>query len=648
MRTMQKILLLVLLCVTALAILCSCNLCLHFNIEESITPPTCTTAGKTTHTCPDCGYTYVDSIIEPQGHVYEAVVTEPTCEDEGFTTYTCECGHSYVSDHTAALGHDYSKEFYTISPTCEEQGYTFYSCSRCEHSYVTDYVKPQGHSYKKTVTNPTCTDSGYTTYSCNNCKHSFVSDYVKPKGHDISTNVTSPTCTDQGYTTYFCSACDYSYISEYTDPTGHNYSRTVTPPTCTEQGFTTYECDNCDDSYISDYTEPRGHKYTEQVLTKASCTDTGITKFECICGDSYEIIVSATGHDFSRLVTMPTLSDMGYTEFDCKNCDFFYTGDYRFYSDILPGGAYAGNSEVLALGIDVSQYNYNENGAIDFAAIKEAGVDYVIIKAGSSYRDAFTVGGIEPAFLQSYNDAKTVGLDVGVYFYTYAKSVDEILLDAELLLRILDGKQFEYPIYLDLEDESLADLSPATLTEMCVEFFTVLQRAGYYTGLYVNDEWLYNKIQTDVALSKFEIWYARYPEIETDEYVWDINTYGANLGMWQYTDKGSFEAIPDIKFDFNFAYKDYPSIIKEGGYNGYESDVKFIDSGKQFVYIVANSINVRSSADFDADNVMGIAYKGQRFEVLEISDEFIKIKYKGLEAYITANAEYVTTELPLP
>jgi hypothetical protein len=161
-------------------------------------------------------------------------------------------------------------------------------------------------------------------------------------------------------------------------------------------------------------------------------------------------------------------------------------------------------------------------------------------------------------------------------------------------------------------------------------------------------EWLYNKIQTDVALSKFEIWYARYPEIETDEYIWDINTYGANLGMWQYTDKGSFEAIPDIKFDFNFAYKDYPSIIEEGGYNGYESDVKFIDSGKQFVYVVANSINVRSSTDFESDNVVGIAYKGQRFEILETSNEFIKIKYKGLEAYITANAEYVTTELPLP
>ena len=117
-----KILTLVLLCVAAAAVLCSCNLCLHFNIEETVVDPTCTSAGKTTHTCPDCGYTYVDSIIEPKGHAFEAVVTEPTCEAGGYTTYTCQCGHSYVSDYTEALGHDYSKEFYTIAPTCERGG----------------------------------------------------------------------------------------------------------------------------------------------------------------------------------------------------------------------------------------------------------------------------------------------------------------------------------------------------------------------------------------------------------------------------------------------------------------------------------------------------------------------------------------------
>ena len=656
------------------------------------TPATCTTAGKTTYTCKDCDYTYFDEIVEPTGHKYDVVVTQPTCAAGGYTTYTCACGHSYVSDHTAALGHSFA-DATTIDPTCTEQGYTYHKCERCDYYYIDSFIQPQGHSYllfstitlpsctsqgyttfncdncdysyvsnytaisdheySASVTPPTCTEQGYTTYTCNVCEHSFVSDYAEPSGHDLNDGqtVTAPTCTEQGYTIYSCQMCDYSHTTDYTAPKGHDYtdSALVTPPSCTENGYTTYTCTECEYSYISDYTPPTNHSYDEIVVSAVTCTSPGISKYICACGDEYSITVAAPGHDFNKSVTMPTLSDMGFTEYTCKNCEYEYEGDYRFYRDILPNGAYSDNADVLANGIDISEYNYDAADTLDFEAIKAAGIDYVIIKAGSSYRNGYTQGGIDPKFEKSYADAKAAGLDVGVYFYTYAHSVDEIICDAELLLTILSGKQFEYPIYLDLEDESLADLSKATLTEMCVEFFTVLQRAGYYTGLYVNNEWLSDKIQTNEALIKFEIWYARYPENNSYSPEWNEYDYGAHLGMWQFSDSGSFDSILNTPFDLSYAYKDYPSIIKDGGFNGYESNVKFFDDGKDFVYVISNSINVRSTPDFDSSvNIIGTALKGARFEILEKNPGYTKIRYQGQIAFISANTSYVSFEMPKP
>lgn len=607
-----KIFLFLILCFLSLALLCSCDKCLHLNMLETEIAATCTSAGKTVYSCKDCGYAYDDRIVEPKGHIYDKTVTDPTCETGGYTTYLCSCGHSYVSDHTSAQGHNFTTNT-KISPTCTAQGYTYHKCDKCEYSYIDEVVKPVGHN--------------------------FANDTV----------VTQPTCTSQGYTTYNCSDCDYCYVSDYKAVTEHQLSQSITAPTCTERGYTTYSCKTCDYKYVSDYTDPCDHTYISSILSSVTCTTEGITQYECACGDKYTITVGANGHDFDRTVTMPTLSDMGYTDFSCKNCEYTYVGDFRFYKDILPNGAYAENTEVLAHGIDISEYNYGESGSIDFAALKAAGVDYVIIKAGSSYRNGFSLGGIDPKFEQSYADAKAAGLDVGIYFYTYARSVDDIIYDAELLLTILSGKQFEYPIYLDLEDDSLGDISAATLTEMCVGFFSVLQRAGYYTGLYVNNEWLSQKLQSAEALSKFEIWYARYPESATDLPTWNEIEYGAHLGMWQYSDEGAFEAVPNVPFDLNFAYKDYPTIIKSGGFNGYDSDVRFIDDGKQFVYVISNAINIRSTPDFDSTvNIIGTAIKGARFEVIEKSTEYTKIRFNGQTAYITANTDYITFEMPKP
>ena len=70
--------------------------------------------------------------IDICAHSYTAAITKPTCTAGGYTTYTCsKCGHSYVADQTAALGHGWSAWKTVQAPTCTTEGMEQRSCSRC-------------------------------------------------------------------------------------------------------------------------------------------------------------------------------------------------------------------------------------------------------------------------------------------------------------------------------------------------------------------------------------------------------------------------------------------------------------------------------------------------------------------------------------
>ena len=122
----------------------------------------------------------VDSVCT--GHNYEAVVTKPTCTGQGYTTHTCtNCGDSYVDNYTEATGHSY--EAVVTGPTCTEQGYTTHTCTTCGDSYVDNYTEATGHSYEAVVTAPTCTAQGYTTHTCTTCGSSYKDTYTDALGH---------------------------------------------------------------------------------------------------------------------------------------------------------------------------------------------------------------------------------------------------------------------------------------------------------------------------------------------------------------------------------------------------------------------------------------------------------------------------------
>ena len=386
---------------------------------------------------------------------------------------------------------------------------------------------------------------------------------------NVTPSKTSPTCAKQGYTSYVCNDCNYSYDSDFTSPTPHSYTAYTIPPTCALEGYIIYMCD-CGNSYKGESIPTTDHSI-ETTTVSPTCTTEGYSKHQCaICGYFYTSdTVSPTDHTFEKSIQLPTALKAGTIEYSCV-CSERYTEQYVYYTDILDS-PYIENAEVLSKGIDVSRWNHQidmitgEYLPLDWKTIKEAGFDFVILKAGS------TRSGKEPTFESDYADAKAAGLMVGAYYYTYSSDIEAIKNDVLNLIKYIEGKTFEFPIYFDLEDSSLIPLGEEILTSLCETFICSMQENGYYSALYTNHNWLTNILDTSRILSLFDIWYARYPETEYP--VWNEEKYGKQLSVWQYTQSGEIEGIEGY-FDMNFCYRDYLSIMKKWGLNGFSEESK--------------------------------------------------------------------------
>lgn len=381
---------------------------------------------------------------------------------------------------------------------------------------------------------------------------------------NITVSTVLPTCESEGKTLHSCNDCSYYFITDPLPPTPHKYLSNTIPPTCLSEGYTFYFC-TCGDFYKGETIPMLEHDYEDRIVT-ASCSAGGYTEHTCLlCGHSYKDTPTASApHDYVSTVYLPTALEAGYTEHICS-CSMSYKDSFINYSEILES-PYIENSTVLSRGIDVSRWNHQIDPAsgeylpLDWQKIRSAGFDFVIIKAGS------TRSGKEPTFEMDYAGAREAGLAIGAYFYTYSSTAEGINNDVNLLLEYLSGKTFEYPIYFDLEDPTLTSLGKDELTRLCEVFICSMQKNGYYSALYTNNNWLHNMLDTSRILSLFDIWYARYPL--TDVPVWNEEKYGKQLSMWQYTQTGEIEGVKGY-FDFNLCYRDYINIMKKWNLNGF-------------------------------------------------------------------------------
>lgn len=194
-------------------------------------------------------------------------------------------------------------------------------------------------------------------------------------------------------------------------------------------------------------------------------------------------------------------------------------------------------------GIDVSY----AQGNVDWEEVKRAGIEFVMIRAGYGRE----ISQKDSLFESHYAGAKKAGLKVGAYWYSYAKDVDGARKEAETCLKVIAGKQFDYPVVYDLEDPTQRKLSKDTLSDMAVAFLDAVERAGYFAMLYANLDWLRNKLDYN-KIKRFSIWLAQWRE--------GGHTYEHDLGMWQYTSSGKVPGISG-RVDMDIAYKDFAAII---------------------------------------------------------------------------------------
>ena len=235
-------------------------------------------------------------------------------------------------------------------------------------------------------------------------------------------------------------------------------------------------------------------------------------------------------------------------------------GGYSSYQGGMPAD---GTGVVQAHGIDISKWNNGDDWTtlkLNLAAVKAAGIDFVIIRCGSTNK------GEDPMFDMYYDECKRLGLDVGAYFYSYALDAAGAVSDAQKCLSYIEGKQFEYPIYMDYEDPTQETLSNSKASEICTAFLDTVAAGGYLTGVYTYKSWFERGwVDSSGIRSKYEGW-VTYPITSQNHANYDVE-FSKSYGMYQYT----FEYVIANAgtFDANVCYKDYPTIVKTYGFNNY-------------------------------------------------------------------------------
>ena len=208
-------------------------------------------------------------------------------------------------------------------------------------------------------------------------------------------------------------------------------------------------------------------------------------------------------------------------------------------------------------GLDISTYQKG----INFNSIKSSGIEFLILRAGyTGWGGDGTNKYKDDCFENFYKQAKALNINVGAYWYSCANSYQKGVDEANYMYEnCLKGKQFEYPIYIDVEDNHHQAQTKNGTTDAIIGFCETLENLGYYVGVYANLNWFNNYINTD-KINMYDKWLAHWTTNPSKKY---------SYGLWQNSSSGY---IDNFRVDTNISYKDYPSIIKSQKLNGFNDE----------------------------------------------------------------------------
>lgn len=195
------------------------------------------------------------------------------------------------------------------------------------------------------------------------------------------------------------------------------------------------------------------------------------------------------------------------------------------------------------VGIDVSKWQKD----IDWDKVKNAGVDFAIIRAG--YRGSSTGTLVEdPYFHANMKGASASGIKTGVYFFTQATNEVEAVEEASMVISMVKDYMLDYPIYIDTEgaggDGRADGLDVETRTLVCEAFCRTIENAGYEAGVYASRNWYNNRLDVS-KLERYSIWLAEYRSTPL---------YQGYYEIWQHSSKGKVDGI-EGNVDLNISYR---------------------------------------------------------------------------------------------
>ncbi len=258
-------------------------------------------------------------------------------------------------------------------------------------------------------------------------------------------------------------------------------------------------------------------------------------------------------------------------------------------------------------GIDVSTWN----GVIDWKAVKKAGIQFAVVRAGfgnaTSQKDN--------KFVANMNGALNAGIPVGVYWFSYARSVEEARVEAKACLEIIKPYQsrITYPVFFDFEydseeyaEDAGAMVDARYVTDVTKAFCEEIADAGYMAGYYTNQDYYKNKLYPK-ELEAYELWLADYTDGPAYE-----------CAIQQYASTGKVDGI-DGNVDMNLCFKSYgePS-----------------NSQKKYGTCTGDGVRIRKEAH-TAAKVLGSADKGDRLELLDDDGwGWSKVKAGGVSGWM--------------
>ena len=206
-------------------------------------------------------------------------------------------------------------------------------------------------------------------------------------------------------------------------------------------------------------------------------------------------------------------------------------------------------SSLTLQGIDVSLYQ----GNINWKKVAESKY-FAILRAGTGYNGG---NNKDSTFEDNYKNAKDAGVKVGAYWYSYAKSVEDAKKEANYFMQHLKGKQFEWPVYYDIEEES--QFQAGIHNSIAKAFCNILEANKYFCGIYSSAyKWSYS-FDREVR-SRYTVWVAH----------WGVSkpSYSGAYDVWQKSETGRVNGI-SVNVDLDESYTNFEPIMKSAHLNGY-------------------------------------------------------------------------------